>query len=312
MKYFWIGILLIVACTPGQAIVDKLAEADVEEALDCETADPFDYLGVIEVENGIDDNCNGLIDEGTNAYDDDGDGYTENEGDCNDSNVGISPNSFEIPDDGIDQNCDGVDVFCANAVEYSWEIVFPSIDSCDWGEAGNLDPVEGVFSARTEQYVTYRPPAGRGLCGVSSALQSHQGGIRVDSFRYDDEVLMTYQDRILFSSSDNFFPNLDYDNLGYIYDWDNIVGTAMVDGSFWKWGSDAVVTIPASNPTSGGVLEIKMGNGKMEPINELSVSQGQVQFGLIVFGDRDDWASEDGADCVHSELRFELFVSLAE
>ena len=41
--------------------------------------------------------------------DDDGDGFTENEGDCDDGAMGIHPGATDVPDDGIDQDCDGAD-----------------------------------------------------------------------------------------------------------------------------------------------------------------------------------------------------------
>ena len=41
--------------------------------------------------------------------DNDGDGFSENEGDCDDTNVAVYPGATDIPDNGIDENCDGQD-----------------------------------------------------------------------------------------------------------------------------------------------------------------------------------------------------------
>lgn len=45
------------------------------------------------------------------GVDGDGDLYSEEDGDCNDDDPTIYPGAVEIPDDGIDQNCDGAESF---------------------------------------------------------------------------------------------------------------------------------------------------------------------------------------------------------
>ncbi len=78
----------------------------------------------------MDDNCSGQIDDGitfTSYYrDQDSDGYGDasdavlacsqpsgrvlDDTDCNDSNSSIHPGATEIPNDGIDQDCNGSDL----------------------------------------------------------------------------------------------------------------------------------------------------------------------------------------------------------
>jgi len=109
--------------------------------MDCDGKD-----GAAEVCDGKDNDCNGYADEANSnspqwwpdldkdMYGDASEGFTYSctypntsfawsarGGDCNDQNADINPEAPEIPNDGIDQDCDGVDAVDADADGYTVE-----------------------------------------------------------------------------------------------------------------------------------------------------------------------------------------------
>ena len=107
-------------------------DATVGAAGDCDDDDPEVNPDAIEVCNGIDDNCDGVVDEDllvTVWADEDGDGYGDDSdvymgcdgedgaamegGDCNDLDPDVNPGEFEVCGDGIDNDCDGGAGVCA-------------------------------------------------------------------------------------------------------------------------------------------------------------------------------------------------------
>ena len=110
-------------------------------SVDCDDEDPQINPLAIELCDGIDNNCNGMIDEGLYTYllyedaDDDGfgnpevqvitcnlstEGYVVNPSDCDDTNPDINPLAEDIANNGIDENCDGQDFL--SATDQYWSV----------------------------------------------------------------------------------------------------------------------------------------------------------------------------------------------
>ncbi len=74
---------------------------------DCDDDDATVYPGAEEQEDGIDNDCDGIVDNDTDSYDDDGDGFSEDDGDCNDGDAAVNPDAEEVGN-GFDDDCDGI------------------------------------------------------------------------------------------------------------------------------------------------------------------------------------------------------------
>ena len=137
--------------------------------VDCDDNNAAINPGAPETCNGFDENCNGTIDEGLTLSryyrDQDGDGYGIESvsmedcilpsgfavlfGDCDDESAAINPAADEIPNNGIDEDCDGLD-FVSSLHELSNSTVNlypnPTVDLINIEVTGQLDYQANLYS----------------------------------------------------------------------------------------------------------------------------------------------------------------------
>src|SRR5665811_1613821 len=91
-----------------QANVDNDGDSFTEEdtPADCDDANDQIFPGATEVENNLDDNCDGSIDEGTSSPDLDGDGVDDDIDNCDDVD---NPNQDDADNDNVGDACDPLD-----------------------------------------------------------------------------------------------------------------------------------------------------------------------------------------------------------
>jgi hypothetical protein len=123
---------------------------------DCDDANAAVSPAAAEVDgNGIDDDCDGIFNDPLLTWyaDADGDGfgnpattqqaatappdYVANAKDCNDNNAAIHPDAYELADNGIDENCDGFDLY----------VLYPDTDGDGYGAMNTSSVLTPVLLA---------------------------------------------------------------------------------------------------------------------------------------------------------------------
>ncbi len=190
--FTYLYTLISGSCNSGceaQALADFQACSGLVDAdgdgyfapADCNDQDPAISPGAIEVCDGVDNDCNGLIDDIDAYADADGDGYGDpqapvpcntpgavpNDADCDDADANVNPEATEVCDD-IDNDCDGiVDEYApqryadADSDGYGDPLVPVACDQL--GAANNLDCDDTDANVFPEQG-----------CGGCSTCQQHR------------------------------------------------------------------------------------------------------------------------------------------
>jgi MYXO-CTERM domain-containing protein len=102
-------------CANGADFAGETTDEDTDGSvtcLDCDDADPDNFLGNTEVCDGADNDCDGLVPQDEEDGDEDGSPACA---DCDDDDNRASPDFEEECGDGIDNNCNGtIDEDCGD------------------------------------------------------------------------------------------------------------------------------------------------------------------------------------------------------
>ncbi|MDP2313402.1 MAG: hypothetical protein Q8P41_10885 [Pseudomonadota bacterium] len=177
---------------------------------------------------------------------------------------------------------------------------------CAWGEDGNLEAQQAVITARAEDIVTLDMPPGVALCDVGFDFQGedHEDEQIV---RYDDVLVLTFDDVVLASSYARLVEGLESEGLFRLYDWDDLVGEPFQfdDASAYCLGADAGLSSCRIPPQeTAGTLALDFGADVVSDLAEYAYAQGRYEFALLTLGDNDA-----EVDCSHSEFRFTVDVA---
>ena len=145
---------------------------------DCNDASAAIYPTAVEICDNLDNNCNGQIDENltflTYYQDLDNDGYGNilmnqtacstvmgyvlDNTDCNDNNASIHPGALDIPINGIDEDCSGLDAPLLPIVLGLYE--FTGVAACPVvANTVTTQPLNALFSTFTNQGASCSPTA---------------------------------------------------------------------------------------------------------------------------------------------------------
>ncbi len=196
---------------------------------------------------------------------------------------------------------------CQGATEEQrHEIVFEQTEECRWGENGNLLPRDLFIQAREAQ-VYEIDLDGREVCDFEFEFAASRGGIAFD-LQYDDHLLLTANDRVIFSSDRRLVVDQVQDQYGlYVFDWETVKGMPMDFRSTpWGLGEDAILEFPDSDV--GGTARISIDDDALSDL--ASAAEEELTFSLLAFGD-DNSASDETrgngpvqADCSHTGVSF--------
>ncbi|MBM76498.1 MAG: hypothetical protein CMK59_13915 [Proteobacteria bacterium] len=297
----------------------------VENDEDCDDTDSLIHPLAEEVCDQKDNNCNQLIDTDATGIlfeDNDEDGYGDpslpllgcnptnnmaaNDEDCDDDDPTINPEEIEILEDGIDQNCSGSDLSCSTPIE---EVITSTFDSysgpCDWTENESWLQQNSLYNGYSQSLLEIDLSSYEHICSIGFNFDSDHAGLTHNQFNFDDHIALTYNDYVLLSTSSDLIDFLVSDNIGPIFDWNNLEGQEM-NMTIDEWSLNGTFNLNSLGALNAYTMFFRIPSSSLEDIHTQSIQQEALELKLIGFGDNDQ------SDCSYEDLNIETHLFLAQ
>ncbi len=173
-------------------------------------------------------------------------------------------------------------------------------ESCPWGENGNGDAENGLYTARIEQVSSLEIPAGTTVCGLGINIGEDNAP---PPLQYDDAFLLTFDDVVLATSDRPFLERFATEGNFAIYDWPSLRGAELASRASETWciGQENELSVcEFPQPAERGSFALSVGDGLMADLTARAREADRYDFMFVVLGDNDN------GDCAHSALSFEV------
>ncbi|MDP2307558.1 MAG: hypothetical protein Q8P18_16155 [Pseudomonadota bacterium] len=186
------------------------------------------------------------------------------------------------------------------------DVRFPERDAgCEWGVDGNLDPGQGVISARTEDVVVLEMPTDVAICDVTLDFRGPDPESE-QILRYDDAFILTLDDVVLAASYGPMVELLEEEGHLRLYDWDRLAGApfSFADLDAYCLGAaEGLSTCTIPPPETSGIISLDFGSEIVDELADHAYRQQRYAFAFISVGDNDE-----DVDCSHAEFGFTVDV----
>lgn len=183
----------------------------------------------------------------------------------------------------------------------AFPVRFPAREaSCDWGEDENLDPEQGVVTARAEDVASI-DLQDAAICDVGFTFDVGE------DFRYDDAFLLLFGDVVLAASYGSMVEVFDTDGALRLYDWSKLAGYPLdysYEGPYCLGEAEGLSACSIPPPETTGDLALDFGATIVDALAERVYRDGRYDFRFVTLGDNDP-----DEDCSHSGFRFTVDVT---